>query len=120
MKKTGRKDILEYAYETFGAVPEYPWVSSPKNAVLRHVGNRKWFAIIMEVSRSALGLSGDGLVDVMNVKCNPEIVSFLQMKEGYLPAYHMNKSHWISILLGGAVEAEEIKNLLEMSYEMTR
>ena len=41
------------------------------------------------------------------------------MKEGYLPAYHMNKSHWISILLGGAVEAEEIKNLLEMSYEMT-
>lgn len=42
------------------------------------------------------------------------------MKEGFFPAYHMNKENWISILLDGTVSADEIKPLLELSYQLTR
>ena len=34
--------------------------------------------------------------------------------------HHMNKENWISILLDGTVSADEIKPLLELSYELTR
>ena len=103
-----RDVILNYALSTYGTEPEYPWESSPDNAVLRNMMSGKWYAIIMCVKRQILGLDGDGFVDVMNVKCDPILVGSLRMKNGFLPAYHMNKDKWISILLDGSVSREEI------------
>lgn len=73
----------------------------------------------MEVSRDKLGMTSDGEVDVLNVKCEQILIGSLRMQEGFFPAYHMNKDSWISILLEGPVADEEIKNLLELSYKMT-
>lgn len=98
-----RDVILNYAFSTYGTEPEYPWESSPDNAVLRNTMSGKWYAIIMCVKRQILGLDSDGFVDVMNVKCDPILVGSLRMKNGFLPAYHMNKDKWISILLDGSV-----------------
>lgn len=39
---------------------------------------------------------------------------------GFAPAYHMNKKHWLTILLNGSIDDDEIYNLLDMSYEMTK
>ena len=36
-----------------------------------------------------------------------------------MPAYHMNKLHWITVLLDGAVPDEKVYDLLEMSYMAT-
>ena len=82
-----RDVILNYALSTYGTEPEYPWESSPDNAVLRNMMSGKWYAIIMCVKRQILGLDGDGFVDVMNVKCDPILVGSLRMKNGFLPAY---------------------------------
>lgn len=89
------------------------------DAVLRHKDNNKWYGLIMEVGRDKLGMTGDGEVDVLNVKCEPILIGSLRMQEGFFPAYHMNKDSWISILLEGPVADEEIKNLLDLSYKMT-
>ena len=89
-----RDVILNYALSTYGTEPEYPWESSPDNAVLRNMMSGKWYAIIMRVKRQILGLDGDGFVDVMNVKCDPILVGSLRLKNGFLPAYHMNKDKW--------------------------
>lgn len=78
----------------------------------------KWYAIIMRVKRQILGLDGEGFVDVMNVKCDPILVGSLRMKNGFLPAYHMNKDKWISILLDGSVTKEEILPLIDESYNL--
>lgn len=48
------------------------------------------------------------------------MIGSLRMKEGFFPAYHMNKENWISILLDGTVSADEIEPLLELSYQLTR
>ncbi len=44
----------------------------------------------------------------------------LREQSGYLPAYHMNKERWITIRLDGSVPEEEIKNLIDMSYHLTK
>ncbi|WP_197682114.1 MmcQ/YjbR family DNA-binding protein [Phoenicibacter congonensis] len=75
---------------------------------------------MVEVNAKKLGLQEDKTVDALNIKCDPMMIGSLRMKEGFFPAYHMNKENWISILLDSTVSADEIKPLLELSYQLTR
>lgn len=113
-----RQKIFDWVKQQYGIEPDYPWKSN--NAVVRHSKNRKWFAVILEVSQDKLGLSGDALVDVINVKCEPILIGSLRMQEGFHPAYHMNKDKWISIRLDGSVSEDQIKNLVDLSYQLTK
>lgn len=65
-----REDIFKYVKRQYGTIPEYLWEKSPDNAVLRHK-NRKWYAVLMSIKKSKLGLEEDGMADIMNVKCEP-------------------------------------------------
>lgn len=111
--------VIKYAKSKYQVTPDYPWKKYPGYAVLRHRGTEKWFALLMDVPRNRLGLEGEDRVDVVNVKCRPEIVGSLRMKEGYLPAYHMNKEHWLTVLLDETVPEEEIRELIDDSYRLT-
>ena len=53
----------------------------------------------MNVPEHRLGLPGDGSVNVLDVKCDPRMIGSLLSEKGFLPAYHMSKSTWISVLL---------------------
>lgn len=66
-----REAVLAGAKEQFGTEPEYLWSSDPGAAVLRRPDNRKWYALLMEVPRTRLGLPGDGAVWVMNCEMRP-------------------------------------------------
>lgn len=112
-----REEVLQWVRKKYGTEPDYPWKDD--NAVLRHGENNKWYGLIMEVRRDRLGLPGEESVDVLNVKCDPVLISSLQSKEGFHPAYHMNKEKWISIRLDGSAGEEDIKNLIAISYELT-
>lgn len=112
-----RERIMRYAQDVFGTEAEYLWADTPDAAVFRHPASRKWYAIIMAVCRSRLGLSGEETVDVLNIKCGPILSGSLRMQPGFLPAYHMNKQNWISIILDGSVSDEQIRPLLELSYD---
>lgn len=118
--KSYREDIYEFAAEQYGTEPEYLWMKFPDYAVLRHAENRKWYAIIMDVQRKKLGLSGDGFVDIMDIKCDPATAWSLLSEKGILPAYHMNKRNWITVLLDGTVEKDLLFSLLEMSFDITK
>lgn len=113
-----RQEIFDYIKETYGTEPDYPW--NDCNAVLRHKKNNKWYGVVLEVSRKKLGLEEDVLTDVLNVKCDPVLTGVLCEQAGYFPAYHMNKEKWISILLDGTVAQDNIRNLIDMSYELTK
>ncbi len=114
------KAVLAYVKDEYGAEPEYLWENALNNAVLRHNDNKKWFAaLLLETSRSKLGLSGDGTLDIINVKCDPRIVVSLLDGKRFLPGYHMNKEHWISIAMDGSVPVKEICALLDMSFSLT-
>ena len=116
-KRVDRKEILEYVKKQYGTIPEYLWSSSPDSAVLRHQ-NGKWYAVIMNVEKSKLGLNGDGTVEIIDVKCDPEMTGMIIQTYGFLPGYHMNKQHWITILLDGTVGESKILDFLDMSYDL--
>ena len=116
-KRVDRKEIFEYVKKQYGTIPEYLWSSSPDSAVLRHQ-NGKWYAVIMNVERSKLGLDGDGTVEIIDVKCDPEMTGMIIQTYGFLPGYHMNKRHWITILLDGTVGESKILDFLDMSYDL--
>lgn len=112
-----REEIFEYVKKQYGTIPEYLWSSSPDSAVLRH-HNGKWYAVIMNVERFKLGLDGDDTVEIIDVKCDPEMTGMIIQTYGFLPGYHMNKQHWITILLDGIVGESKILDFLDMSYDL--
>lgn len=117
---TTRADILKYALDNYNTKSEHPWEKYPDSEILRHGRNKKWYALIMDISGKKVGLESDEIIDIMNVKCNPDMVLALSSQKGFFPAYHMNKQHWITIILDGTVDDNEIFNLLDLSYELTK
>lgn len=117
--KSYRDDILEYVLKKYKTEPEYPWLSLPGYAVLRHSSNKKWYGIIMNLPQEKLGLSGQGIIDILDIKCDPILFGSLISEKGILPAYHMHKGSWITVLLDGSADKELILSLLQMSYELT-
>lgn len=112
--------VLKYARENFGSQPEYLWASDPDSAILRRGDNSKWYAVLMRIEKNKLGINSSEKIDVLNVKCDPLLIGSLLHNEGYFPAYHMNKQHWISIILDGTVPENEILDLLNLSFTMTK
>lgn len=114
-----RNELEAFIMETYNAEADYPWRKSPNHAVFRHCSNRKWFALIMDVPKNKLGLQGEGLLDVVNLKCDPILIGSLREEPGFLPAYHMSKDNWITVVLDGSASDDKIKMLLDMSYQTT-
>lgn len=114
-----RKEVFEYIKEKYNTNPQYLWEKSPLDAVFKHTTNNKWYGIIMNISKERLGLNGKENIDILNVKCPPEMIGSLRLSNGFLPAYHMNKEHWITIILDEGVESQKVKQLIDLSYELT-
>ena len=114
-----REELEAYILNHYSTEPDYPWADTPRAAVFRHAGNRKWFALVMEVPRDKLGLVGTEKLDIINFKCDPILIASLRGEPGIFPAYHMNKSSWITAALDGSVQTETIELLLDVSYELS-
>ncbi len=115
-----REELESYILNHYSTEADYPWADTPRAAVFRHVANRKWFALMMEVPRDKLGLAGAEKLDIVNFKCDPILIASLRGETGIFPAYHMNKGSWITAALDGSVPAETIELLLDVSYELTK
>ena len=114
-----KQEFLEYCLDTYGTSPDYPFDEDFETAVLRHADNRKWYAIVMRVSRNKFGLDSDEVIDVVNLKLPTEMFGSFGASDGVYPAYHMNKLHWISVLLPDAPN-EVVELLVNASYEATK
>lgn len=115
-----RESFTAHVTETYGITPDYPFEDDFTTAVFRHEGNRKWFAIAMRIPRGKLGLMGDGSIDVVNVKVSPEMLPSLWQEAGVFPAYHMNKRHWVTVLLDGSAGDELPVFLTGVSFDLTQ
>ena len=115
-----RGQLEAYIQNHYATLPDYPWADTPRAAVFRHTGNRKWFALVMEVPREKLGLAGTEKLDIVNFKCDPILISSLRGETGIFPAHHMNKANWITAALDSSVPSETIELLLDVSYELTK
>ena len=114
-----KQDSLEYCLNTYGTSPDYPFDEDFETAVLRHADNRKWYAIVMRVSRRKFSFDSDEVIDVVNLNLPTEIFGSFGTSDGVYPAYHMNKLHWISVLLPDAPN-DVVQFLANLSFEATK
>lgn len=115
-----RETVFAYIKKKYKISPEYPWTKYDDNAVFRHSDNQKWFALVMCVAKDKLGFPEEDYVDVINLKIDDMMFrDILMQTEGILPAYHMNKAHWITVLLDGTVEKAMVYDLIDASFLAT-
>ena len=114
-----KQEFLEYCLGAYGTAPDYPFDGDFETAVLRHSDNRKWYALVMEIPRSKLGQDSGEVIGVVNLKLPIEMFGSFGESDGVYPAYHMNKLHWISVLLPDAPD-DVVQFLVNVSFEATK
>lgn len=115
-----REEYFKMVFERLKTEPDYPFEDDWVTAVFRRKDNLKWFAVVMTVEAKKLGIGAFGQLDIVNLKCAEKDREKLLQYESILPACHMNKKYWISIILD---DQEELNDLLveltQKSYELT-
>ena len=114
-----KQEFLSYCLKVYGTSPDYPFEEDFETAVLRHADTRKWYALVMRIQRRKFGIPSDEPVDAVNLKHPTEMLGSFGKSDGVYPAYHMNKLHWISVILPDAPE-DVVKFLVNVSFEATK
>jgi predicted DNA-binding protein (MmcQ/YjbR family) len=100
-----RDDVLEFCTSVPGAVEDYPFGDGV--AVFK-VGGRM-FALVP--------LEGDPVT--VNLKCDPDLALALRAQYAAVrPGYHQNKRHWNTVELDGSIEDDELREMIDHSYEL--
>ena len=115
-----RQELTVYLTDIYCTAGEHLFARYPNFQVFRHLGNKKWFAVIMDIPRKNLGLPGEEEIRVVNLKCDTRLIGSFREEPGIYPGWHMNKAHWLTVALDGTVEDETIRFLADMSYELTK
>lgn len=109
-----RQELIEYCLTFPASYEDYPFddvADAGAWTVMRHRTNKKGFAFIYE--------RNDRLC--VNLKCDLVEADFLrQVYKDLTPAYHMNKMHWNTVILDGDVPEDELKRMIERSYDLIK
>ena len=113
-------EFASYIEDFYGIKYDCPFEDELDAWVFRHPDNEKWFALVMTIKKSKLGIDSNEYIDVVNLKCAPEIMDDLWQEKGIFPAYHMNKKHWLTLCLDGSCDDETIKFVINISHTLTK
>lgn len=118
-----RRELIDYCLTFTAAYEDYPFDDGAAHSddgawtVIRHRTSKKGFAHIYERNGKLC----------VNLKCDPLEADFLrQAYENVTPAYHMNKTHWNTVILEGEcagappVPEDELKRMIEHSYDLIK
>lgn len=100
-----RDDVLDVCANLPGAIEEYPFGD---DVAVFKVGGRMFALVFLE-----------GSPGTVNLKCDPELA--LELRAVYAavrPGYHQNKRHWNTVDLDGSVEDDELREMIDHSYEL--
>lgn len=107
---TTKQEAIAFCLTMTEVYEDYPF-HDDNWCVMRHKKNRKVFAWIFDK---------DGHVWI-NVKCDPEWREFWRSAfASVIPAYHLNKEHWNSIILDGTIPDADIGRMICESYDLTK
>lgn len=115
-KSSQTKEVIHYVREKYGDELEFLWKKFPDNAVWRRKDNAKWYGAVLTVSKNKLGLDSMEMVEIIDLRIQPEKMEALLSDEQYYPGWHMNKKTWYTIILDASVPTEEIYKRIDESY----
>ena len=112
--------ITKLIKEKYKDEPEFLWSKFPEFRIFRNKDNKKWYAIIMNITKNKLNLNSNDEVYIINIKLDPEEIETLLDNNKFYPAYHMNKKYWITIILDENISDNEIMNFINKSYCLSK
>lgn len=113
-----KDNYIAWIKSQFGAEPDFPWPDDAPWSFVFRCPNEKWFALVMRIKYRQLGLTGDEEVWVVNMKASQDEIPNLIDKKSIFPAWHMNKKHWITVLLTAVTDFEKLCELTQKSWEL--
>lgn len=114
-----KQEFLNYCTEIYSTIPDYPFKGDCVTTAVRHSDTQKWYGIVMRLSRRKFGFDSEEMIDVVNMKLPMALVGCFGKADGIYPAYHMNKLHWISVLLPDTSD-DLVRFLIDVSFEETK
>ena len=109
------KRVIKYIEKQYKDKPEFLWPKYPNYGAIRNKNTKKWYAVIMNVDGSKVGLD-KGEVEIIDVKADSNTIQSLKNNKGFHEAYHMNKAYWLTIILNDSLDDEIIFSLIDYSY----
>ena len=101
-----RDEVLAHCLSLPSAIEDYPF--GDEVAVFKVGG--KMFAVV--------SLDGD---PAMTLKCAPDLALELRARyDAVRPGYHANKRHWNTVDLDGTIDPDDVREMLDHSYELVR
>lgn len=106
-----KEEIIKYCLELPNIYEDYPFKNDNFTTVMKHSKTNKWFVLIMKVNNKLY----------VNIKTEPDYSDILRNTYEYIiPAYHMNKEHWNTIIIDKNIDINLVKDLILRSYDLTK
>lgn len=114
-------EVVDYCNNRYGENHINPFKKHPD--ILAFVNEKnKWYALLSDVEYNKLNKNTDitTKVKILNVKYPTDRILEIIDNKNIFPAYHMNKKHWISIVLDKNIKLKTIKELIDISYSLVK
>lgn len=109
--------LIEYVKNKYGDELEFLWEKSPSNAILRRKDNKKWYAAMLYVKGSVIGLDTNDFVEIVDFRSTLQDIQNLVDNKNYFLGYHMNKKSWLTLLFTDCnLPFDTIKKHIDDSY----
>lgn len=100
-----RDQVLEACSSLTGAVEDHPFGD---DVAVFKVGGKMFALVALDTEPGSVSL-----------KCDPDWALELRaIHAAVRPGYHLNKRHWNTVELDGAVDDAELRDMIEHSYEL--
>ena len=109
------RGIIAFAESELGEKPEFLWKNFPDYAVLRRRDTNKWYALVARLTADKVGSNRKDIVEAVNLRRTDSMDG-----PRFLPAYHMNKKTWTTVILDGTIDANKLLRFLTVSRENAR
>ena len=112
--------VIKYIAEKYGDKLEFLWEKFDDNAIWRRQDNKKWYGIILTVTKNKLGLPSDERVEALDLRADPDRIPEMVDGVKIFGGWHMNKKHWITVCLDGSMPLDDICRMIDISYNLAK
>ncbi|MFC3928435.1 MmcQ/YjbR family DNA-binding protein [Streptococcus caprae] len=119
--------LVAHLQATYGDTYDHPFAKYPNYTAFREPIHHKWYGLVTQIKRQQLDLSGEDwsaeqledLIEVINVKVEPNQLEKLLGTQAIYPAYHMNKKSWVTVVLDEGMSDTDLFDLVATSRQLT-
>lgn len=115
-KNEQSRAVIDYIKLTYGGEPEFLWKKFDDNAIWRRKDSKKWYGALLTVTADKIGLPSDERLEIIDLRIDPDDMEKTIDNKTFFRGYHMNKRHWITVVLDGSADLQTVFEMIDTSY----